>query len=51
MSRGESLTPHVTLPPVVDKSGYTEECTLFDNLLAAFEQTAPVTLHPNPDYL
>lgn len=39
------------LPPLVDKSGYTDEYTMFDNLYAVFQQHAPITLHPNPEYL
>jgi hypothetical protein len=48
---GKSLTPDVTLPPLVDKPRYTDECTMFDALYAAFQQHAPVTLTPHPRYL
>lgn len=49
---GQSLTPDLTLPPLVDKSGYTDdECTMFDNLYAAWQQYAPTTLTPKPEYL
>lgn len=48
---GESLTPDLTLPPLVDKSGYTDECNIFDALYAAWQQHTPTTLTPHPRYL